>query len=141
MSSSVAVASASSSHNNSSNPPSPPPMASPHLHLLLPRRTLPLLPFALGLGISSLTFSRRRPLLCDGATPLTTASESFNRTYTRDAKVPVWRDGRVNPGAYRQISSGSVLGGWGFFLSGFFFFFWRSEGRGREDGLVCEAER
>ena len=85
-------------------------MASPLL--LLPRRTLPIFPLALGLGISTLAFTRRRPLLCDtaGATPLTTASESF-KTYTRDAKVPVWKDGRVNPGAIRQSSSGSVLGG------------------------------
>ncbi|KAK0512644.1 hypothetical protein JMJ35_004661 [Cladonia borealis] len=80
-------------------------------HLLLPRLRLPIL--SLGLGLSSLfllTPRFRHPLLCDsGSTPLTTASESF-RTYTRDAKVPVWKDGRVNPGAVRQISSGSVLG-------------------------------
>ena len=85
--------------------------------LLLPRLTLPIFPLALGLGISSFAFTRRRPLLCDaaGATPLTTASESF-KTYTRDAKVPVWKDGRVNPEAIRQVSSGSVLGGLFVFL-------------------------
>ena len=97
------------------NPPSPL-HTHPMAHLLLPGSRHPLPILTLGLGLSSLfllTPRFRRPLLCDsatGSTPLTTASESF-RTYTRDAKVPVWKDGRVNPGAYRQISSGSLLGG------------------------------
>ena len=40
---------------------------------------------------------------------MTTVSESF-KTYSRDAKVPVVRDGKPNPAAYRQVSAGSILG-------------------------------
>ena len=36
-------------------------------------------------------------------------SEGF-RTYERDAKVPVFKNGGLNPRAYGQISSGSVVG-------------------------------
>lgn len=88
------------------------PMAT--LHLL---RTRPLFSLGIGLGISSLfatqALYRQRPLLCEGpgATPLTTVSESF-KTYSRDAKVPVFKDGRPNPAAYRQISAGSIIGMW-----------------------------
>ena len=42
---------------------------------------------------------------------MTTVSESF-KTYSRDAKVPVFKDGRPNPQAYRQISAGSIVGKW-----------------------------
>ena len=82
--------------------------------LLLPR-SRPLFSLTLGLGLSSLyatqSLRRRKPLLCDaaGARPLDTISESF-KTYSRDAKVPVFRDGRPNPHAYGQISAGSILG-------------------------------
>lgn len=84
--------------------------------LLLPR-SRPLFSLTLGLGLSTLyatqTLSRPKPLLCEaaGATPLTTVTESF-RTYSqsRDAKVPVFKDGRPNPRAYRQISAGSIAG-------------------------------
>lgn len=106
-------------------------------HLLLPRLPLPLTALGLGLGISisvsTLAFSRRRPVLLDaaGATPLTTVSESF-KGYTRDAKVPVWRGGRVNPGAIRQISGGSVLGG---FFYGVCWFGGVEGGRGRGMGI------
>ncbi|KAK4697315.1 hypothetical protein P7C71_g756, partial [Lecanoromycetidae sp. Uapishka_2] len=81
------------------------------LHLL---RTRPIFSLGIGLGISSLfatqVLHRQRPLLCEGpgATPMTTVSESF-RTYSRDAKVPVFKDGRPNPAAYKQISAGSII--------------------------------
>ena len=82
--------------------------------LLLLRRPL-LAPFSLGLGISSAFATHayytqvRRPMLCESASPI--ASDVFH-TYTRDAKVPVVKHGRPNPAAYKQISSGSVLGMW-----------------------------
>lgn len=38
-------------------------------------------------------------------------SEGFG-AYSRDAKVPVFKDGRPNPRAYRQISAGSIFGRW-----------------------------
>ena len=97
-------------HNRHSLP-SPTQMAS---FLLLPR-SRPLFSLTLGLGLSSLyatqSLYRQKPLLCEaaGATPLTTVSESF-KTYSRDAKVPVFKDGRPNPRAYGQISAGSILG-------------------------------
>lgn len=81
---------------------------------LLPR-SRPLFSLTLGLGLSSLYFTqdiyRRRPLLCEasGASPTATVADSF-KTYTRDAKVPVFKDGRPNPQAYRQISTGSIVG-------------------------------
>ncbi|KAF6223553.1 hypothetical protein HO133_000396 [Letharia lupina] len=81
---------------------------------LLPR-SRPLFSLTLGLGLSSLYASqalyRQKPRLCEGpgATPLTTVSESF-KAYSRDAKVPVFKDGRPNPRAYRQISAGSIVG-------------------------------
>ena len=82
---------------------------------LLLRRPL-FAPLSLGLGISaafathSVYTQIRRPLLCESASPV--ASDAF-RTYTRDAKVPVVKNGRANPAAYKQISSGSILGEWG----------------------------
>ena len=83
--------------------------------ILLPR-SRPLFSLTLGLGRSSLyatqALYRQRPLICDaapGATPLTTVSESL-KTYSQDAKVPVFKNGRPNPKAYGQISAGSILG-------------------------------
>ena len=82
---------------------------------LILSRSRPLFSLTLGLGLSSLyatqALYRQKPLLCEasGATPLTTVSESF-KTYSQDAKVPVSKDGRSNPQAYRQISAGSILG-------------------------------
>jgi len=82
--------------------------------LLLPRAR-PLLPLSIGLGLTSIYATtatyRQKPLRCEaaGATPLTTVSESF-KAYSRDAKVPVVKDGKPNPNAIRQISAGSILG-------------------------------
>jgi len=45
-------------------------------------------------------------MLCD-ASPQ--ASKAFS-TYQTDAKVPIIREGRINTGVYREISSGSILG-------------------------------
>lgn len=81
---------------------------------LLPR-SRPLFSLTLGLGLSSLyatqALQRQKPLLCEaqGTTPVGSVSESF-KTYSRDAKVPVFKNGRPNPRAYRQISSGSIVG-------------------------------
>jgi len=81
--------------------------------LLLPRaRPLSL---SLGLGLTTIYATtahyRQAPLRCDspGATPLTAVSESF-KAYSREAKVPVVKNGRPNPSAFRQVSAGSVLG-------------------------------
>lgn len=40
---------------------------------------------------------------------MATISDSF-KTYSQDAKVPVFKDGRPNPQAYGQISAGSIAG-------------------------------
>ena len=73
-------------------------------------------PFSLSLGLgtallASQSIFRSRLAYCEaaGATPLTTASESL-KSYSRDAKVPIFRDGRPNPAAYRQLSAGSIMG-------------------------------
>jgi len=51
------------------------------------------------IGVQSMTTQIRRPLLCDSYA-----------SYSRDTKVPVVKQGRVNPAAFRQISTGSILG-------------------------------
>lgn len=80
--------------------------------LLLTRRPF-LTPFTLTLGLSTAfaahAVGRPRLVYCDG--PVATVSDSV-RTYSRDAKVPVVKGGRPNPAAYKQISSGSILGTW-----------------------------
>ena len=81
--------------------------------VLLVRRPL-LTPMSIiGLGITtafaSHPFCRPRPLLCD-ASPAASNLSSAYRTYSEDAKVPVFRNGRPNPAAYRQLSAGSVSG-------------------------------
>ena len=70
-------------------------------------------PLALGLGVTAVFAthqinSLRRPLLCD-ASPAARVQDTF-RTYTAEAKVPVFKNGRPNPAAYRQISAGSIIG-------------------------------
>jgi hypothetical protein len=77
---------------------------------LLSRRPLT---FAVGLGVSSAFAThaiyrmRSSPMLCEPAS--TQVKDAFT-TYERDAKMPVVKDGRVNTAAYKQISSGSLLG-------------------------------
>ena len=84
---------------------------------LLPR-SRPLFSLTLGLGLSSVyatqTLYRQKPLLCEAsaAKPMTTISDSF-KTYSQDAKVPVFKHGRPNPQAYGQISAGSIAGTFG----------------------------
>lgn len=101
-------------HRLSNPPPTEPNQTNSMASFLLPR-SRPLFSLTLGLGLSSLYASqalyRQKPRLCEGpgATPLTTVSESF-KAYSRDAKVPVFKDGRPNPRAYRQISAGSIVG-------------------------------
>lgn len=80
--------------------------------LLLRRPILSPLTLGLGLGLTtlyaahSLQLHRPQRLLCDSSPTL---AGSF-RTYQQEAKVPVVRNGRPNPAAYKQISSGSILG-------------------------------
>lgn len=70
-------------------------------------------PLALGLGLSTafaahtLYRAHSRPMLCES--PVARASDAF-RGYTQTAQVPVVKGGRTNPNAYKQISSGSILG-------------------------------
>ena len=72
-------------------------------------------PLAIGLGLTSFcaTYSLLQPsrqsrlLYCDSyATPLSSSLHS----YSTNAQVPVVKKGRPNPAAYKQISSGSILG-------------------------------
>ncbi|KAA6412217.1 MAG: Heme peroxidase [Lasallia pustulata] len=80
--------------------------------LLLRRPLLSPLTLGLGFGLTtlyaaySLQLHRPQRLLCDTSPTL---SGSF-RTYQQDAKVPVVKNGRPNPAAYKQISSGSIIG-------------------------------
>jgi hypothetical protein len=71
------------------------------------------LTFVIGLGVSSAFAThaiyrmRSSPMLCEPASAQ--VKDAFT-TYERDAKMPVVKDGRVNTAAYKQISSGSLLG-------------------------------
>ena len=82
-------------------------------HLL--SRGRPLFSFSVGLGLTSLgatkSFYCQSPLRCDAAStsPLTTVSESF-KSHSEDVKVPLFKNGRPNSHAYKQISAGSILG-------------------------------
>lgn len=79
--------------------------------LLLFRRPL-LTPLSLGLGLSTAFFAHdfyldaRRPMLCDSGS---LGSSTFQQC-KRDVNVPAVKQGRVNPAAFKQISSGSILG-------------------------------
>jgi hypothetical protein len=76
-------------------------MASLLLRPLLRPQTL-----GLGLGLSLLTYhtTHKRPIRPDSGPALSGDS------YRRNAKVPVVRNGQLNAGAVRQISSGSIIG-------------------------------
>lgn len=79
--------------------------------LLLFRRPL-LTPLSLGLGLSTAFVAHnfytdaRRPILCESPS----LESSTFRNYKQDAKVPIVKQGRANPAAFKQISSGSILG-------------------------------
>jgi hypothetical protein len=68
-------------------------------------------PLIVGLGLTA-TFSsyqlfrqHRRPLLCESSN-----SKPIFSSYSSEAKVPIVKDGKLNPYSFRQISSGSILG-------------------------------
>ncbi|KAI9807312.1 MAG: hypothetical protein M1833_000055 [Piccolia ochrophora] len=72
-------------------------------------------PLALGLTVTTaftahslLRPSPSRLLYCDTSPAVPKSSSGW--TYTRDARTPVVRDGRLNPYSIRQISTGSILG-------------------------------
>lgn len=72
--------------------------------LLLPRRPF-LAPVSLGLGLGlGLTMLHRpAPLLLD-------SFPSSEQSALPPRRVPILKDGRVNPDVYGQISTGSVCG-------------------------------
>jgi hypothetical protein len=76
-------------------------MASLLLRPLLRPQTL-----GLGLGVSLVTYHtiHQRPIRLDSGPILSGDS------YRRNAQVPIVRNGHLNPGAVRQISSGSIIG-------------------------------
>lgn len=80
--------------------------------LLILRRPL-LAPFSLGLGITTAfaahSIYKPRPLLCDASPAARNISDALH-TYSHEAKVPVFRNGRPNPAAYKQLSAGSICG-------------------------------
>ena len=99
-------------------------LPTPHLvmaTLFLRRPFQTITPFTLCVGASTILLASQtaslRPRLalayCDSPStttrPTASVSETF-QTYTRDAKVPIFANGRPNPAAYRQISAGSILG-------------------------------
>lgn len=76
----------------------------PPFTLLLPRRSfLAPLSLSLGLGLGLAQFHRPAPLLLD-------SFPSSKSSALPPRQVPIFKDGRVNPDVYGQISMGSVLG-------------------------------
>jgi hypothetical protein len=76
------------------------------------------LPLSIGLGISSLfaaqsIFNTQQPsrllLRCDAAPASSMLGGGYSR-YEQDAKVPLTRQGKLNPSAVRQMSLGSISG-------------------------------
>ena len=66
----------------------------------------------LGLGLSLATYHvlHQRPLRLDNS-PVSSGSGVFSsEPYSRNARTPVVKGGHLNPGAVRQISSGSIIG-------------------------------
>jgi hypothetical protein len=66
----------------------------------------------LGLGLSLATYHamHQRPLRMDSR-PIGSDGGVFSAdSYSRNARTPVMRGGNLNPGAVRQISSGSIIG-------------------------------
>ena len=68
---------------------------------------------SLGLGITTTfatySFIALRPLRCDASPTTRNVPDTF-RAYSEEAKVPVFRNGRPNPAAYKQLSAGSICG-------------------------------
>ena len=81
--------------------------------LLLLRRPF-LSPLIITLGLSTAfaanTIYRPRLLYADSDPSSMSGAFKSYRAYTDDAKVPVVKNGRPNPAAYKQISGGSILG-------------------------------
>ena len=78
------------------------------------------LPLLSTLGASALLLSPLSPLspfsskrivhhLDSGLSPVSARDWSYSQ-YEHDAKVPITRNGKLNPRAVRQISAGSILG-------------------------------
>ena len=70
-------------------------------------------PLSFGLGITTTfaAYSRTasRPLRCDASPMIRDVPDTF-RSYSEEAKVPIFRNGRPNPAAYKQLSVGSICG-------------------------------
>src|SRR5690349_1825569 len=53
----------------------------------------------------------RTPILCDSPDPFSKITSDLSKSYTSDAKTPIFTEsGAANPRAIRQISMGSILG-------------------------------
>ena len=79
--------------------------------LLLRRPGLTSLSLGLGVTTTFVTcpFTALRPLRCDTSPTTHNVPDTF-RAYSEEAKVPVFRNGRPNPAAYKQLSAGSICG-------------------------------
>jgi hypothetical protein len=66
----------------------------------------------LGLGLSLATYHamHQRPLRLDSR-PIGSDGNVFStNSYSKNARTPIMKGGNLNPGAVRQISSGSIIG-------------------------------
>jgi hypothetical protein len=66
----------------------------------------------LGLGLSIATYHamHQRPLRLDSRPMGSDGSVFSTNSYSKNGRTPVMKGGNLNPGAVRQISSGSIIG-------------------------------
>ncbi|PMD14877.1 hypothetical protein NA56DRAFT_365412 [Hyaloscypha hepaticicola] len=66
----------------------------------------------LGLGLSIATYHAmyQRPLRLDSRPMGSDGSVFSANSYSKNARTPIMKGGNLNPGAVRQISSGSIIG-------------------------------
>lgn len=72
----------------------------------------PVLGLGLGLSITTLHLSHQPPLRLDSGSVSSAGSSAAPATdfHRRNARTPLLRNGNLNPGAVRQVSSGSIIG-------------------------------
>jgi len=78
--------------------------------LLLRPLFRPAIGLGLGLSITTLHLNHQSAVRLDSG-PVSSPNSLFSSTsYKQNARTPVLRNGKLNPSAVRQISSGSITG-------------------------------
>lgn len=74
-------------------------------------RTPLILGGSIGFSAALLTLqAQRRPMLLDASPSAISPKDWSISQYQNDAAAPITRQGRMNPGAIKQLSTGSMIG-------------------------------